>query len=136
MKKTKMILSLLLVLVMVFSMAACGTPSAESSATTDSSKSEESKTEESKTEETAATAETFKVATVRWTDSWPVDFLKTGVMADLEKSTTSISTGRFSIIQIGQSKNLCFSLPAIYRTHSSVLSHLRIPTLPRMKATL
>ena len=85
MKKTRMILSLLLVLVMVFSMAACGTPSAESSATTDSSKSEESTTEESKAEETATTAETFKVATVRWTDSWPVDFLKTGVMADLEK---------------------------------------------------
>lgn len=28
---------------------------------------------------------TFKIATVRWTDSWPVEFLETGVMKELEE---------------------------------------------------
>ena len=34
-------------------------------------------------------AKQFTVATVRWTDAWPNDFLKEGVMAEMEEKTNS-----------------------------------------------
>lgn len=36
-------------------------------------------------QETADGVPTFTIATVRWTDSWPVDFLESGVMKELEE---------------------------------------------------
>lgn len=33
----------------------------------------------------SAEVPTFKIATVRWTDTWPVDFLESGVMKELEE---------------------------------------------------
>ena len=41
---------------------------------------------ESSAGDTADTSDrpTYKIATVRWTDTWPTDFLKEGVMKEIE----------------------------------------------------
>lgn len=92
MKKATKLASLLLVIAMVLSLAACNggnnssTASSSKSESTPTSSTTESSTPESSTPTTGDTA-TFKVVTVRWTDAWPTDFLKTGVMKEIEEQT-------------------------------------------------
>lgn len=85
MKNTTKFISLLCALLLVVSMAACGDAENSSTAgsTGSSSAAESGVASSNETGNTEATS--FKVVTVRWTDAWPTDFLKTGVMAELEE---------------------------------------------------
>ena len=75
-------------------------------------------------------AKQFTVATVRWTDAWPNDFLKEGVMAEMEEKAgvdlgclikkrrqVLILTGRFITTLTGLSRNLFFLLLVNCRMH-------------------
>ena len=91
-QKAKKILCLLLGLLMVFTAAACGGSDDNSSAGAESdpgssAESAEASVSDSSVPDDTNTAEgaSFKIATVRWTDAWPTDFLESGVMAELEK---------------------------------------------------
>ena len=84
-KKTKMAWSVALSAAMAAGLlAGCGsnggTESTSGSTATSSAKTESS------AGDTADTSDrpTYKIATVRWTDSWPTDFLKEGVMKEIE----------------------------------------------------
>ena len=79
MKKLSKLTALLLALLMALSLTACG-GGGESSATEDSGSSTTSEAE-------TATSSSFEVATVRWTDAWPTDFLETGIMKEIEEKT-------------------------------------------------
>lgn len=79
MKKLSKLTALLLALLMALSLTACG-GGGESSATEDSGSSTTSEAE-------TATSSSFEIATVRWTDAWPTDFLETGVMKEIEEKT-------------------------------------------------
>lgn len=86
----KKIISSLLALAMIVSLAACGNGgNSSTSSESKSSTASESKTSESSEAEPEAGGDStsFKVVTVRWTDAWPVDFLKTGVMKEIEEAT-------------------------------------------------
>lgn len=90
MKKATKLFSLLLALAMTVSMAACGSgseSSASESSSSGSSTGGDSSTSESSEESTSGDTPTFKIVTVRWTDAWPVDFLETGVMKEIEEQT-------------------------------------------------
>ena len=84
-KKTKMAWSVALSAAMAAGLlAGCGsnggTESKSGSTATSSAKTESS------AGDTADTSDrpTYKIATVRWTDTWPTDFLKEGVMKEIE----------------------------------------------------
>ncbi len=79
MKKLSKLTALLLALLMALSLTACG-GGGESSATEDSGSSTTSEAE-------TATSSSFEIATVRWTDAWPTDFLETGIMKEIEEKT-------------------------------------------------
>lgn len=68
-------------------LTACGGSDKESSSAESGNEAADSETGNTETEDTASTdgVPTFKVAIVRWTDAWPTDFLKSGVMAEMEK---------------------------------------------------
>ncbi|MDD7740424.1 MAG: extracellular solute-binding protein, partial [Lachnospiraceae bacterium] len=93
-KKTKMSLSLVLTAAMAAGLlSGCvgqGSQSGGSSdtgkATSAASAASDATSESGSGEDTAGTEErqTFKIATVRWTDAWPTDFLKEGFMKELE----------------------------------------------------
>ena len=90
MKKLTKLLSLALALLLTASMAACNGGGGSSSTSEDTSSSEGSSStaETSDTgEESTPAATSFEVATVRWTDAWPTDFLETGVMKEIEEKT-------------------------------------------------
>ena len=61
-------------------------------------------------------AKQFTVATVRWTDAWPNDFLKEGVMAEMEEKA-GVDLGRFITTLTGLSRNLFFLLLVNCRMH-------------------
>ncbi len=85
-RKTKRWISLGITVVMLASLlAGCGQrDNTDKTDKTPSNQSEtDKKTEENKTADDSSRP-TFKVATVRWTDSWPTDFLESGVMKELE----------------------------------------------------
>lgn len=93
-QKAKKILCLLLSLMMVFAITACAGTDDKSSAseggasgssTAEPSESEASDPASEPDDTNTAGGASFKIATVRWTDTWPTDFLKTGVMAELEE---------------------------------------------------
>ena len=93
--KTKRFLALVLAMLMVMAMVAgcskkeSGTSEQESqtsSETTDNTDSAEESSEEQQTP--SGDVPTFKVATVRWTDAWPIDFLEMGVMKQLEEKAS------------------------------------------------
>jgi putative aldouronate transport system substrate-binding protein len=79
MKKTKQVMSAVLAAAMAAGlMTGCGGAA--------SSQSAAGSTTENATGTTASTeVPTFKIATVRWTDTWPTDFLESGVMKQLEE---------------------------------------------------
>lgn len=83
MKKLSKLTALLLALLMALSLTACGGGGGESSATEDGSSAATSEAEGGET----ATSSSFEIATVRWTDVWPTDFLETGVMKEIEEKT-------------------------------------------------
>ena len=93
-KKTKMSLSLVLTAAMAAGLlSGCvgqGSQSGGSSdtgkATSAASAASDATSESGSGEDTAGTEErqTFKIATVRWTDAWPTDFLKEGFLKELE----------------------------------------------------
>lgn len=83
MKKLSKLTALLLALLMALSLTACGGGGGESSATEDGSSAATSEAEGGET----ATSSSFEIATVRWTDAWPTDFLETGVMKEIEEKT-------------------------------------------------
>lgn len=62
-------------------------------------------------------AKQFTVATVRWTDAWPNDFLKEGVMAELEEKAGVDLDCRFITTLTGLSRNLFFLLLVSCRMH-------------------
>ena len=80
MKKTTKLFSLLLALAMTVSLAACGGGGESSTASGGESSTGSSGSAE-------ADAPTFTVATVRWTDAWPTDYLESGVMKEIEEQT-------------------------------------------------
>ena len=80
MKKTTKLFSLLLALAMTVSLAACGGGGESSTASGGESSTGSSGS-------TEADAPTFTVATVRWTDAWPTDYLESGVMKEIEEQT-------------------------------------------------
>ncbi len=95
--KKKIVTSLVLTAAMATGLlAGCGSSSATTTSTADAGSSAESASETdvgaSGTESDTAGTEsadsgekkTFDVATVRWTDAWPIDFLENGVMKQLE----------------------------------------------------
>ena len=78
MNKLKRTAALLMAAGLSLSMlAGCGTPGQDS--TSASPGAEQNATED------AAKGYTYKIATVRWNDTWPTDFLTDGVMGDLAK---------------------------------------------------
>jgi len=83
MSKKYKILAICLALIMVVSLAACTSSdgSADASEPGGSSSVDGSEPESPGTSDET---ESFTVLTVRWTDAWPTDFLKTGIMAELE----------------------------------------------------
>lgn len=90
MKRMKKLMCSVLALALSLSVFGCnpsgttsGSSTADGSTTSNESSVGESSASESGTSETATTdVPTFKVVTVRWTDAWPTDFLKTGVMKE------------------------------------------------------
>ena len=58
-------------------LAGCGTPGQDSTSASPGA--------EQNTTVGAAEGYTYKIATVRWNDTWPTDFLTDGVMGDLAK---------------------------------------------------
>lgn len=95
MKKIKYLSSLLLASALTLSVAACGGGGEKTPGTTAGKQPEEPKKTEQKQGsegtqkggEATPEAQTFKVVTVRWTDAWPTDFLKTGIMKEIEDQT-------------------------------------------------
>lgn len=80
MSKLKKGLSIFLTSAMVASMlAGCGGTGSETAGNTAGTTSTESG--EASSEEVP----TFTIATVRWTDAWPVDYLESGIMKELEE---------------------------------------------------
>ena len=67
---------------------------------------------ESSAGDTADTSDrpTYKIATVRWTDTWPTDFLHEGVMKEIEDKMNITTV-------TGPSRNLCCWLPETSRMH-------------------
>lgn len=93
MKTTKRLAGLLLASALLVSLFGCGGPTASSgkAASTASTASEKSSAAASKAAEAGSTPQstdvpTYKVVTVRWTDAWPTDFLKTGIMKENEEA--------------------------------------------------
>lgn len=89
MKKSTKLLCLILALAMVLSLAACGGNNTSSTASTgNESQASTDGGESAATEDTSgSTSASFDVVTVRWTDTWPIDFLETGVMKEIEEQT-------------------------------------------------
>lgn len=89
MKKSTKLLSLVLALAMVLSLAACGGNNTSSTASTgNESQTSTDGGESAATEDTSgSTSASFDIVTVRWTDTWPIDFLETGVMKEIEEET-------------------------------------------------
>lgn len=84
-KKTKMAWSVALSAAMAAGLlAGCGsnggTESTSGSTATSSAKTESSASDTTDTSDRP----TYKIATVRWTDTWPTDFLHEGVMKEIE----------------------------------------------------
>lgn len=53
---------------------------------------------------------TFRIATVRWTDEWPTDFLKSGIMKELEeKAGINIEWTTYNNSDWGEQKALLFA---------------------------
>lgn len=83
-KKTKMAWSVALSAAMAAGLlAGCGSNGGSDST---SSTANSAKTESSASGDTADTSgrPTYKIATVRWTDAWPIDFLHEGFMKEIE----------------------------------------------------
>lgn len=80
MKSLKKLMGLLIVIALITSLVACssGDSGDETQGTTEPPKSGEKETVE-------AERPTFRIATVRWTDSWLVDFFEQGMWAELEE---------------------------------------------------
>ena len=66
---------------------------------------------------------TYTIATVRWTDTWPTDFLESGIMKELEERMEFILNGRFITILIGQNRNPFCLRQEICRMRSLALFH-------------
>lgn len=114
-KKTKMAWSVALSAAMAAGLlAGCGSNGGAES-TSGSTAASSAKTESS-AGDTADTSDcpTYKIATVRWTDTWPTDFLHEGVMKEIEDK---MKTGRFITTVTGPSRNLCCWLPETSRMH-------------------
>ena len=62
-------------------------------------------------------AKQFTVATVRWTDAWPNDFLKEGVMAEMEEKAGVDLDWQIYTTLTGLSRNLFFLLLVNCRMH-------------------
>ena len=78
MNKLKRTAALLMAAGLSLSMlAGCGTPGQDSTSASPGA--------EQNTTVGAAEGYTYKIATVRWNDTWPTDFLTDGVMGDLAK---------------------------------------------------
>ena len=89
-KKTKMAWSVALSAAMAAGLlAGCGSNGGAES-TSGSTAASSAKTESS-AGDTADTSDrpTYKIATVRWTDTWPTDFLHEGVMKEIEDKMIS-----------------------------------------------
>ncbi|MDL2232565.1 extracellular solute-binding protein [Ruminococcaceae bacterium OttesenSCG-928-L11] len=90
MKKAKQMISMLLVLMLsATAFVGCGGGGSSSAASTASSGGGQAASQAaSSTGDSGAAASgerpTFNVATVRWTDTWPIDFLETGFMKEME----------------------------------------------------
>lgn len=84
-KKTKMAWSVALSAAMAAGLlAGCGSNGGTES-TSGSTAASSAKTESSASDTTdTSDRPTYKIATVRWTDTWPTDFLKEGVMKEIE----------------------------------------------------
>ena len=84
-KKTKMAWSVALSAAMVAGLlAGCGSNGGTES-TSGSTAASSAKTESSASDTTdTSDRPTYKIATVRWTDTWPTDFLHEGVMKEIE----------------------------------------------------
>ncbi len=86
----KKLLCILISAAMLVSMVSCTAPTEENEGTSSSTATEDSNaTEESdddSSEDTASGDVTeFDIVVTRWTDSWPTEFMNTGVMAELEE---------------------------------------------------
>lgn len=84
-KKTKMAWSVALSAAMAAGLlAGCGSNGGTES-TSGSTAASSAKTESSASDTTdTSDRPTYKIATVRWTDTWPTDFLHEGVMKEIE----------------------------------------------------
>lgn len=83
-KSIKKYLCICLLFTMVLAtLVGCNPKTNTENSTKDVSSSAETKVDDSKEANTDPT--TFKIVTVRWTDTWPTDFLKEGFMKNLEE---------------------------------------------------
>ncbi len=81
-KKAKRVMSLFLTIVLAASLlAGCGSGGNKNNGS-GNNKAENGSTS-SKGDGSGSKKKTYKIATVRWTDSWPTDFLTSGVMKEL-----------------------------------------------------
>ncbi len=95
MKKFSKFLALFLALMTAASLTACGggdsgkesTASTGGSSNAASNTTSDSASEDASTDASSSEPASFKVVTVRWTDAWPVDFLETGIMKEIEEQT-------------------------------------------------
>lgn len=90
-KKVRWLVSLLLLAAMLAgTLAGCGKTGDEGNSGKDNGNTGQQGSQETgdkdgtQTDAGSGEKESFKVATVRWTDAWPVDFLESGVMKELE----------------------------------------------------
>lgn len=116
-KKTKMAWSVALSAAMAAGLlAGCGSNGGAES-TSGSTAASSAKTESSASDTTdTSDRPTYKIATVRWTDTWPTDFLKEGVMKEIEDKMNINIDWQVTTVT-GPSRNLCCWLPETSRMH-------------------
>lgn len=82
----KKMISMIMVLVLAVSiLGGCAGKPAEDPTQDKPAKETQAGTNSTDTSTNTGSKETFKIATVRWTDAWPTDFLESGIMKELEE---------------------------------------------------
>lgn len=126
MNKLKRTAALLMAAGLSLSMlAGCGTPGQDSTSASPGA-------EQNATEDTAK-GYTYKIATVRWNDTWPTDFLTDGVMGDLAKEADIDIDGKSTTPMISVSRRHCCLPVTTCPTLSSVPAVSAIPTSCRTR---